>query len=344
MIMNKQSYIKLAWTSLVVVFMVIIAGSLVRMTGSGMGCPDWPKCFGYYIPPTNVNQVLWQPNKEYFEGQMIVHDDVLYESQLSFTSSTTFNGTNWANYTKHNYAKFNATHTWIEYINRLVGALSGFFVLALFGLSIVGWRRKWLTIWDVVFAFILLILLGFQAWLGKTVVDSNLAPLKITFHMFGALAIVALLIWMIARAKEKTNRLSPSINAMGWVALILILVQIYLGTGVRQEVDEVVKSFDHNQRELWMNQVSKTNIFKIHRSFAWIILFTSGWVLYQSKKIKIWNTSQKWITGILITEVLIGIILAKFNIPALGQPTHLLLACLLFSFLFWTLLGSRAKA
>jgi len=306
-----------------------------------MGCPDWPKCFGYYIPPTEVDQVLWKPGKSYFEGQMIVHEDVLYESNADMTSATAFSPTNWTEYTKHDYAKFNARHTWIEYINRLMGALSGFFVFGLFVMGFIGWRKGRLKGLDVFLGFILLILLGFQAWLGKTVVDSNLAPLKITFHMFGALAIVALLLWMIKRAQGNESIVPVSIKKIGWIVFALLLVQIYLGTQVRQEVDTVVSQYNHEQRELWMDTVDQTSIFKIHRSFVWLLLAAFGWMLWQSKKANVWGHPQKAIAVLLALEMVVGIVLAKLDIPALGQPTHLMLACLLFSYVFWILLGRK---
>ena len=111
--------------SLILVYLVIIAGALVRMTGSGMGCPDWPKCFGYYIPPTDEQELLWEENHEYLKGQVIIQDEKLWVAKQTFTSAQSFDNTNWELYTKHDYAVFNVYHTWTEYINRLCGALAG---------------------------------------------------------------------------------------------------------------------------------------------------------------------------------------------------------------------------
>ncbi len=82
----QQRFRKLAKISLVFVYLVIAAGAIVRMTGSGMGCPDWPKCFGYYIPPTEASQLQWQPDREFRKGQVIILDETLQVAQTDFRS------------------------------------------------------------------------------------------------------------------------------------------------------------------------------------------------------------------------------------------------------------------
>src|SRR5690606_25370683 len=106
------------------------------------------------------------------------------------TTGTTFNRNNWENYTKHDYAEFNPLHTWVEYINRLCGALAGIAVFAMAIASFGYWRSKSniiLLSWLAVF------MMGFQAWLGATVVYSVLNPVRITVHMVMALVIVAVM-------------------------------------------------------------------------------------------------------------------------------------------------------
>ena len=73
----ESKFHNLTKLSLLLVYLVIIAGAFVRMTGSGMGCPDWPKCFGFYVPPTEVSQILFKANNEYSKGQMILYNDCL---------------------------------------------------------------------------------------------------------------------------------------------------------------------------------------------------------------------------------------------------------------------------
>ena len=176
--MNR--FIKISKISLILVYLVILAGSLVRMTGSGMGCPDWPKCFGLLIPPTNEKQVEWNKNQQYNKGIILRYNGELIVAKDDFVSKNEFNYTNWHPYTKHDYSEFNATKTWIEFLNRLIGAIAGLSTLLMLVFSLRFWKKN--KIYSLV-SLLIVLAMGFQAWLGKLVVDSNLAPYKITLSL-----------------------------------------------------------------------------------------------------------------------------------------------------------------
>ena len=138
----ESKFHNLTKLSLLLVYLVIIAGAFVRMTGSGMGCPDWPKCFGFYVPPTEVSQILFKSNNEYSKGQMILYnEEELLVAKSDFTSDDFINLNNWQVYEKHDYVIFNPVHTWIEYINRLIGAISGIPILIFTIISIIYFKK-----------------------------------------------------------------------------------------------------------------------------------------------------------------------------------------------------------
>jgi cytochrome c oxidase assembly protein subunit 15 len=182
------------------VLLVIFAGSMVRMTGSGMGCPDWPKCFGYLIPPTTKKDVFWKSNFNYKKGVMILKNKKFYSAKNDFLSSNEFISSNWLEYTKHDYNEFSVMNTWFEFINRLIGAIAGIATLIMFVFSLNYIKHK-PTITFMSFLVVLSML--FQAWLGKLVVDSNLAPYKITVHMFMAIIILCLIILIYRKSDVK---------------------------------------------------------------------------------------------------------------------------------------------
>ena len=322
-----------AWISLVFVYLVITAGSVVRMTGSGMGCPDWPKCFGYTIPPTSVDQVTWTPERAFEKGQMIVHEWEGEERMLvaigDFTADTEFNADNWKLYEKHDYSIFNPTHTWIEFINRLIGALTGVPVLILFVLSLVqGIRKKqWI---NFLLAAGVLFMLGFEAWLGKLVVDGNLIPGSITIHMFGSMVLVLLLLLIIRRKSEHRVSLSPAGKWLLLGAFVLTLLQILLGTQVREEIDIIAKS--GLDREFWVSELP--NIFLIHRSFSWVVLIlTLGW-LWISWKAGVRMREMLLAFLLMDLQIIAGVVLSYAGMPAFLQPIHLVGGILLFGVLW----------
>ena len=315
--------------TLVSIFLIIVAGSLVRMTGSGMGCPDWPKCFGYLIPPTSVDQIEWGKEKPFFKGQMIIYDEQLWSANRNFVSSEIYNRENWTLYTKHDYAEFNSFHTWMEYINRLIGAISGLLTLIMFAMSF----RYWNTKKKIVFlSGMTVLLMGFQAWLGATVVFSVLQPVQITIHMLMALVILVLMVYLISEvpepSKEKNIIFDKRLNQFLKIAIVLSLIQITLGTQVRQLIDEIASSLNHMQRNLWVDLVGTT--FKIHRSFAISLVLINVMLFIRNYKLKFRYQLVNFVCGVLFLEVLSGVVLTYFDMLALMQPVHLIAASLLF--------------
>jgi cytochrome c oxidase assembly protein subunit 15 len=328
---------KIAKASLFLVYLVIIAGAVVRMTGSGMGCPDWPKCFGYYIPPTNEGELKWQPDRLFEKGQVIIKDETLQISKETFTTKAAFNSDNWELYTKHDYAIFNPWHTWIEYINRLFGALAGLATLLLAITSIKFWKKKKRI---PILAWLVVIGMVFQAWLGATVVYSVLEPAKITVHMLMALVIVAMLLYIIylANAENKLIRFDNLTLNLSILAIGLTLIQIVMGTQVRQFIDEQIDLYGYDAKSTWLKD--PLLLFYIHRSFSILVILVNACLAFRITKLNLGHIKIYWVLFILLVVVFTGIAMNYLNFPFASQPLHLVLASILFGVQFYIVLDA----
>ena len=331
--MNKPIFLWSTW-ALLFVYLVILAGAVVRMTGSGMGCPDWPKCFGYLIPPTERSQLDWQPGKTYEKGNVIILDNNLQVATQTFKSGEAIDLKNWEAYTKHDYTTFNATHTWVEFINRLLGAISGLIVLGLFIRSI-WWVRKQPFL--ALFSFFAVVGMGVQAWLGKTVVDSNLLPSKISLHMIMALLIVSVLLFVRAKSHGKQiQKPSKTLLALIVGSFTLTLIQFGLGVDVRQFIDYQIKQVGYNAPQLWLDRPEVS--FYVHRSLSLVVVVLSIWIYKLVIKEGLAQKYIQFIIGYILAEIALGILMYYVDFPWGTQPLHLLIAALLFSAeLYWIL-------
>lgn len=292
-------YRKFGVTTIIAVYLLILVGGIVRSTGSGMGCPDWPKCFGQYVPPTDISELP---------------DD--YKTIFAVQG--------------REIADFNAVHTWIEYLNRLLGALIGLFILITAVLSISFWKKdKIITILSVLALIGVLV----QAWLGAKVVATDLHEGMITIHMVMALVIVGLLIYTVVRSyngvlKAEKIKNTSKVNLIAFASAGIAFAQLILGTQVRENVDNVSKTLGENLRSEWIENLGMT--FYIHRSFSILVLLLHVGLVYflwknTNKNGRI-QTLGKSLLAILVLEVLTGIIMAYFAIPKPLQPVHMLLA------------------
>lgn len=334
----KNRFPKTVQIAIISVYLIFLAGAIVRMTGSGMGCPDWPKCFGYYIPPTSEEQITWKPNTVFNEGFIIIKDEVLFVAEHDLKTAVAFNQKNWSAYTKHDYNKFNKFHTWTEYINRLVSVLAGFvFLFLIYGAFTLRKTDKRIPL----LAFGAFFLMLFEAWLGKTVVDTNLTPAIITVHMVIGLVIIGLLLWLkfIVSPRKTLFRYNSLFNKLLIISVIFSLIQIAMGTQVRQFIDEQVKLYGfENKNHSLMNPSFK---FYFHRSFTIAIVLVNLGMFYINQLKNLGYTLVNWIVFLIFLEAITGILMYYAEIPIGTQAIHLLAGALLFGLQFYLWLQHR---
>ncbi|GAB3723325.1 hypothetical protein GCM10027594_04260 [Hymenobacter agri] len=341
--------------TVVSVYLLILVGGVVRSTGSGMGCPDWPKCFGQWVPPTEASQ-LPADYKQIYTAQRVAKNQKLARTlqKLGFAQVA---GSIFAHPTQYIETDFNPVKTWIEYVNRLLGALIGIFVFLTVVFALPYWRRDRTIFWLALASFLLT---GVQGYLGSLVVSTNLLPVMVTVHMALALVIVALLLYAVDRAQWGRGSMLASESQSGavdtvrqptrtlqlwlWAALLLSFWQIVLGTQVREQVDIVSAAADYMGRENWVAKLG--SVFSLHRTISAAVLLLNVYVGYE-----LWQVGgahlRRLVTATLAIiglEILAGIILASFALPPAVQPVHLTLATVLFGVQFLTLLAvARAR-
>lgn len=338
---KAQSFGKLAITTIIAVYLLILVGGIVRSSGSGMGCPDWPKCFGQWVPPTNETELPADYQQVYLEKRLAKN-----ERLASLLENVGMQETAHALRTEEavfEESTFNPVNTWIEYLNRVVGVVIGLLILATFVRSLSFWNTKRSITLLSGFALVLVL---FQGWLGSIVVSTNLLPWMVTIHMLPALLLVAILELAAYKATEPTTTSSKNtvpVQVALWVAMFLTLVQVILGTQVREAIDMIASAMAYQHRELWVDQLGVS--FYIHRSFSWLLLLVHVYLIYSSMKGKNRELSR-WATVLLVivlTEAVIGLLLAYFGFPAILQPLHLLFGTLLFGLQFYMLLLVRSS-
>tara|TARA_Y100000385_G_scaffold216474_1_gene225422 strand:+ start:92 stop:1114 length:1023 start_codon:yes stop_codon:yes gene_type:complete len=302
---------KVAWTTIAAVYILILVGASVRASGSGMGCPDWPTCFGQWIPPTSESALP----SDYQE----IYADLGYAE-----------------------TRFNVVKTWTEYLNRLLGVSIGVLICftSVCAFAIRGYNPK--IFYAAGLAFLLV---GFQGWLGSKVVSSNLMPGLITVHMLVALTIVGTLIYALAQSRrafmlrQPIDQIDPRFERWLYIVIALTVVQVAMGTQVREMTDFISRAQGEGARSQWI--AAMPWFFYVHRSFSAVLLFCNLWLTYLlvSSLGRSHSLVRMAIAMVVIIfgSVISGATLGHLGMPAFIQPTHLLSASLLFGiqFLIW---------
>ena len=272
---------------------LVVAGGLVRATGAGLGCPDWPTCWGCWLPPTELSDIPSQLDEA---GEPYYLDKLDRRQYLS---------------------KFDSTKMWIEYMNRVLGVLIGIFIIATFVASFPLRKSQPRLFYGSLIALLMVI---FQGWLGSIVVESELMPGMITLHMLLAMILLSLLISLQAWSSPGAKGvIIPGTR----ILYGLIILQVILGTQVREKVDEFTKDDQGIVRGEWLDHAGLVD--HLHRPLSLLVLGLSLFIFFQAKKKNESTKMPVWILAGVGGQILLGIILAYAGLPPWSQTAHLVL-------------------
>ena len=305
--MTRLRFVSLA--TVITIYLLILVGGIVRATGSGMGCPDWPTCFGSWIPPTS-------------EAQLPADYQTIY-AERGYADTT-----------------FNVRKTWTEYLNRLMGVFTGLWIIATM-ICAFPYRSSDKRLVYAAVAGVALVV--FQGWLGSRVVASNLAPGMITLHMLLAQVIVCLLIYTFLRANRSNlinvsrQPLSKIARCVMFAAIVLTFLQVLLGTQVREAIDIVARAHEHDNRHLWIT--SLPTVFPLHRILAYpTVAVNLALVIMIFRERGLPASARVVASGIMLLtagSMVMGLSLDRLHVPVFAQPLHLWLASMIIGGLYY---------
>ncbi len=290
---QRAIYSRLSWTALGLAFVVVVFGAFVRLSDAGLGCPDWPGCYGHVGVP--ASEAALAKVREQFP------DSVVEQRKA-----------------------------WIEMIHRYLAGVLGVLVLALAALG-VRWRHALGQ--SPALAVGLVVLVTVQAAFGMWTVTLLLMPAIVTTHLIGGMTTLALLAWLVARqrATDKLLPARGLPPPWAWVALMVLALQIALGGWVSTNYAGMAcpdyplchgsllpeMDFDHAftlQRQLGVTAAgeplsndSLTAIQWSHRKWALVVLAALLFAAWRALRHPVTRGPGLAVGGLVLLQVAIGI-------------------------------------
>lgn len=322
---NEVRFYRFCLYTIVCVTMLFFLGGLVRSTGSGMGCPDWPLCFGKIAPPLHADQlpadykeIFLQKRKTKIERFIkLLENNGMHKEADKIRQSP-------ALLVAHD---FNTATAYTEYINRLFGVLTGLFMLLTLFFSFKLPNPNFQVLWSVLAT----VMIVFNGWLGSIVVDSNLFPGLVSVHFIFAFAAIVFLMlaWHHGKKYSYTSNMLGTYRYLFLFVFLASVIQIFSGINVRTLVetrfpDEMIslESF-----------LQLGNGFDFHRYFPGIILVALSLLLIKARLQKEQNRLYNllWILwGIVLLQISTGALNIVMQLPTIAQVGHITLGSLLF--------------
>ncbi len=309
---------RIALFSLILAFIVIVLGAYVRLSDAGLGCPDWPGCY----------------------GKAIVSGDAEFSEQAEklFPDNP-----------------LDVKKAWKEMGHRYVAGLLSFFTLVL---AILAWREKSYRTTAIISTLLLLGLIALQAALGMWTVKLKIMPLIVTSHLLIGMVTFWLIFWIYLRSKPRLTKRTGKVGASSGLLMLgmaVLLVQIFLGGWVSiNNAALACQGFPQCNGSWWpdVDYLDALNIFEglltgyqgslsyqgqvaihwLHRVGAVLSFVLLSAVMLNatsSNKPKPVRRGGLVLVVLLMIQIILGIFLIKLGIPLWAAALHNAFAAIL---------------
>ena len=284
--MTNKLFFRSAIISTFLSYLLIFVGGLVRVSGSGLGCPDWPKCFGRWIPPTSIEQI---------------------PSHIDPTA-------------------FNIVLAWIEYGNRMLGIIVGLSITLMTVIALVYFRKNSKILYSsLVSLFLVGANGGLGAIVVSSVLNPFIVSLHMILALFlvSVLSYATIESYKLINFDSFTSILLSKKVSISLITLwIFIVIEILLGTGIRTNIELIaIDNPLFSKGEL----LDSLNSYKyLHSILGFSLLFLSFYLCYLFKDDFLGLSKQLvyFIFGMIMFQIFLGEMMIFFELPQLTRLFH----------------------
>ncbi|PFH10396.1 cytochrome c oxidase assembly protein subunit 15 [Collimonas sp. PA-H2] len=314
---DANKYRKLVWVTLFLTFDLIMFGAFTRLTDSGLGCPDWPGCYGHSNP-------------------LLAHAHISAAQEAMPFGPVT------------------VKKAWIEMIHRYFAMGVGVLIIALMAISWLRWLKsrlqpaQRLAKFSPWFPTLLFFCVCLQGAFGAWTVTQKLQPVIVTTHLLLGLTLLAMMAWMGARQNDHAPVAASGAGLArpAAIALILLVIQIALGGWVSTNYaalactdfplchGALVPQMDfENGFTLWrhlgmtadgdfLSFQALTAIHWTHRSFAFVVIASIVWLAWKALRTAGLRNTGRWLLIVIGLQLLTGLSTIYFNWPLAIAVVH----------------------
>lgn len=322
--MSRTAYNRLVLFACILTFIVIVLGVWVRLTDAGLGCPDWPGCYGH---------LTWPSSPE----SLAVAEQVRAERDVDVGAAIR------------------------EMVHRYAAGILGLTVLAL---AIIAWRRRKEPDQPVKLPLALLALIIFQSALGAWTVTLLLKPAIVLAHLAGGMTTFSLLVLLYLRtrpSRPSPNLPQRKLSLALSLATVVLIGQILLGGWVSTNYAALAcPDFPQCTGQWWpetdfregftlwrgvgvdfeggiLDQPARVAIHLTHRIGALVVIAVFGWLLFKLFRTPGLAAPASVLAGLLTVQVTLGILNVVLSLPLHVAVAHNAVAALLLGTMVYLL-------